>query len=494
MNKPFVSIASVLMLGLILAQSAQAQTGTDIAYLIEITDTSFLPSTIYAGDIVSLAVEVKDKGNFLSIADLRASLDLGGQFEAVQMEDEIPLILKGTTKTLIFKFRVKEDTIPGYYPGLITMTYIRGDTEIEMTETQSVTVPVSKTEKNLDVTLEPGVINPGNQTEIVFTIKNVAGTPVSNLSFSWEEENNLVLPVGSNNKRHVSVLRAGEEAKVSYVAAADPNITTGIYPLNVTISFTDIDGTQTQESQVGLIVGGKTDFEVSAEMLSTGQVSISIANVGSNNADAVVVRIPDQAGVTVSGSTASILGNLNKGDFTLANFQMRVTSNQERQFPTGNRDTTTGAGVPSNRGTLLVEIDYTDTTGERQKVEKELELNTVFSETTTGTETYTAASRFSRQRGADNSYIAWALLATLLVGAAGFNRFKAGNKKWKRLGKVLGAIATMFIVVIFPMGSNILAAIAAAMASALLLGWYFSEKHVERALGKARQFFKKQKE
>ncbi len=494
MNKEIiVSVLALFFAGAIFFHPVEAAIPPDPAFLIDVTATSFLPSTIHAGDTVSMAVDIKNKGITTSIESLSAELDLGNQFEAIDVEDSISQIKPGATKTLVFKFMVKEETFPGHYPVFLAMNYPRaGETA---TESQSILVSVSATEKNIDVTLEPRVINPGNQTGVFFALKNVGGTSVSNISFSWEEANDLVLPVGSDNKRYISILQPNEEKKVSYTVAADPNIEPGIYPLDITMKFIDVNGTKTQASQIGLIVGGTTDFEVSAEILSSGQLSISIANVGSNNAGAVVVRVPEQPGISVSGSNTAILGNLNKGDFTLANFQARTTGfSAAASTATGFRqrmaaqpgttaaqsDATDAATARATANSLLVEIDYTDTTGERQSVQKETSL-TPAATTTDGTTSTTMG--FRNRQANTYGFIPWILLAVFLGGAAAFNKYRAGNRDWKKLAKLLAIIAVLFLAVIFLFGSDLIAAAVVSVISAILLAWFF---------GLAR-FFRKQK-
>lgn len=465
MNKKIGLVFSLLTL-VILAQTVCAV--SDFSYLIEIEDTSFLPSTIHAGDTVSLAVDVHDRGTVVSIEDLNGVLDIGNLFEAIDLEDNIPLIKPGSTKTLVFKFKVRENTLPGYYPVFLTMNYVRNDGLVR--ETQSINVPVSHSGKNLEVTIEPKVINPGNQTEVTFSIKNIAGTMISNIAFYWDEENDLVLPLGSDNKRYVSELESNEEIALNYTVAADPNIEPGIYPLDVTLSFTDFNGTQTQTSEVGLIVGGGTDFEVSAEMLNTGQLSISIANVGSNNAGAVVAKIPNQEGIRINGSSTAILGNLNKGDFTLANFEMRSTDFMQRQQPT--QDTQpSGFGNARN---LLLEINYTDTTGERHSVQKTIELNQSFSGTQDAS-MMSSGLRGRMRQSTDYSLIAWILLVSFVGGGFALNKFKAGNSNWKKLWAILAAILVLFLITIFLLNSDIAVLAIVSIVSLALLAWFFQK-------------------
>jgi len=382
MKNGFLSVFLVLLIGIFSLNTAHAAT---LAYAVEVTDTNFLPSTVYAGDFISLKVSVYNRNNAIPVYDLNAELDIGDEFEPISLTDSIGTIAQRTTKVLLFQFRAEESTLPGYYPAMITMTYRSGEALSIFKETYSVQVPVSMAGKNLDVLVSPNVINPGKQTNVSFTIKNIGQAPVSNISFSWTEENDLVLPLGSDNKRYLSIIEAEKELEISYLVAADPNIEPGIYPLDISMTFTDAEGTKTQTSQVGLIVGGGTDFEVSAEMSSSNQLSISIANVGSNNAGAVVVRIPSQEGIRISGSSASILGNLNEGDYTLANFQIggsmggargAMGAMGTRQKPADTKETETK--TPIGPRELIIEIDYTDTTGERQVLEKTVDIDLDF--------------------------------------------------------------------------------------------------------------------
>jgi len=485
MNKKIISMILLALIALSLPQAVNA--AGDYAYLAEVTSTSFLPETIHAGDVVSIAVDIKNKGTSYSIEDFNAELDLARQFEPVETTENLEVIIAGATKTIVFKFRVKENTLPGYYNVLLNMNYLR--TGEEVNQTQNISVPVSGTEKNLDVVIEPKVINPGKQTELIFTLTNIGGTPVSNISLSWEEENDLVLPLGSDNKRYISLIEAGGAVSVSYTVAADPNISTGIYPLDINISFIDVDGTKTQKSQVGLIIGGTTDFEVSAET-SSGQLSLSIANIGSNNASSVVVKIPKQTGITITGSDTQILGNLNKGDYTIANFSLGgvnafTAENTTAEAPTrsliripgtgrtqgeqtsdetqtGNEEMTPNMNFNANE--LTVQIEYTDTTGERQITTKKVSLSSGAT-ATTGFVT-------ARQTGNQNLIPGIVLLVLVVGGGILFNKFKA-KKNWKKTGIVLGGITALYLISIFFLNFDLIGLLLVSVFSVVLLWWYF---------------------
>ncbi|MFH0970543.1 MAG: hypothetical protein V1776_03730 [Candidatus Diapherotrites archaeon] len=472
----------------------------EFAYLAEIQGTTFLPNTIYAGDVVSLAVDVHNKGASITIQDLNGLLDIGEQFDPMDIEDGASSILPDATKTLVFTFRIKADTPPSHYPTLLTLSYIRNG--VPVTENHEIIIPVSGAEKNIDVTLEPRIINPGNQTNVTFTLTNVGGTAVSNISFSWTEESSLILPVGTDNKRYIPIIPAGEKATLQYTVAADPNITTGIYPLSINVSFTDSNGDQEQASEIGVIIGGKTDFEVSGEMVSN-QLSVSIANIGSNNAGAVVAKLLN---VSSSGSNISILGNLNKGDFTIATFQLGTASGLSG---TGTMDTSTlpqGSGTdgfgsgfqgrPTGRGdtnmfappiprTLELEIAYTDTTGERQTVTKTISLSANSLNSGIGQTNRAMSTGLS-------PLLAWGLLAVVLIGGIGYNHFKA-KREWTSLLKVLAGIVVVFLISILLLNRNEIAIGVSCILSLIGLVLFFRNDWREKAKTLLNRSSKKEK-
>ena len=76
-NKKNLILTTILLIALVQTVSAVP----DFGKLTEITSTNFLPETIRAGDIVSLAIDIKNRGSSITIIDLNATLDLGNQFK-----------------------------------------------------------------------------------------------------------------------------------------------------------------------------------------------------------------------------------------------------------------------------------------------------------------------------------------------------------------------------------------------------------------------------
>jgi len=195
---------------------------------------------------------------------------------------------------------------------------------------------------------------------------------------------------------------------------ASPAITPGVYPLAITMVYTDDTGnTQTITSDVGIQVSGGTNFEIIMQQSSTTGTTFAVANTGANTASSVIVSIPKQASYASSGASSVSLGNLDAGDYTLATFQLTSmnlnTTSTGDTTPTGrpgfNLDT---SEMPSDfdpsmfeqmrnqsfmgaaGSNLIIEVSYTDLYGIRQTVENEVEVTSMSSSGSTS-----MTSRFS---------------------------------------------------------------------------------------------------
>lgn len=338
---------------------------SDVYYLIDITDTTFIPNDIHTGDIVSLAVDVKDVGTIYDIVNLKGTLDLGTKFESIQNVSELPLIKAGTTKTLTFKFKVNDDTEQGYYPIELDMEYLRNNELVK--ESQEIVVSVSNISKTISIETQTKKISPGEQTTMSFVLTNLSASEITNIDFSWSDSSDIILPIGSDDRKHISSIKSKESAIITYDVVTDPSTTTGIYPLSLSLSYNDTNGSRTITSTMGIIVGGGTDFDLSIESDGSNSYTINVVNIGKNDADAVSLVIPKQQGFTTTSTNTAVLGEINKGDFTVANFTIIKST-----IPiTNSKD----ANVKQNNNSdIIFEINYTDTLGDRQKATKTISM------------------------------------------------------------------------------------------------------------------------
>lgn len=100
----------------------------------------------------------------------------------------------------------------------------------------------------------------------------------------------------------------------------------------------------------------QTDFDLVIQESSGTDVSIAIANIGKNTANSLIVRIPEQDNYGVSGTNGQMVGNLDSGDYTIVSFTLAQV----------------GRSTDSNP--LQVQLDYTDSIGERRSLIKNIQF------------------------------------------------------------------------------------------------------------------------
>jgi len=238
---------------------------------------------------------------------------------------------------------------------------------------------------------------PGEQTKLTFKLENTGDSNLYNIIFSWEEKTGNILPIGSSNTQSLDSLNDGDDEKFDFNIFASASASPGLYELTFTIRFDNENGTTiTETSNAGIIVGGQTDFDVSVSDISSSGVILSVANVGKNPANSVIVIIPEQSNFKVSGSSSSIIGNLDKGDYSVASFQIN--------------------SLTRSSSNLNVEIQYTDTIGARQTVMKTVEIQQTSAQITSSAgQSTTTGYSVTNNSGNSNTWLIIAFFISMIL-------------------------------------------------------------------------------
>jgi hypothetical protein len=312
-----------------------------------------VPDPGIPGDIVELRLALQNIGG-APTKNLIVELLPAYPFELVAGEPSAQAvgIIGGETygddvKIIKFRLRIDKDAQKGSHM-LDVRYHDEGGTAYTM-----IAVPVEIANREIAeiIHINRTVLVPGAQDVLKFTINNVGKAPINDLTFSWESQNNVVLPVGSSNAKYVGHIPVGGKAEVEYKVIADTSTSPGLYQLNLMLASREAN----ISTKAGIYIGGDTDFDLSLSESSGTSYSFSIANIGSNPAYSVVIRVPKQPGWRASIPDSSILGNLDTGDYTVATFTLE-------------RLGTSSEGVS-------LEIDFTNTMGKRKVVQKSILLN-----------------------------------------------------------------------------------------------------------------------
>jgi hypothetical protein len=413
---------------------------------LQVNLTNQNPDTARPGEPVELTVSVQNIGsnNLKNIAVLiepkmgSSSLYPFSQISGESLEQSIPYLnaRQDNNDAAVLKFKLMTDAnaAAGTYDiDIITTATDDGSSSNTITTTKTIQLEVKGKEYAQIVTINKAGIDVGKEEPLEFIITNTGNSPLKNMVISWEDPKGVILPVYSDNTKYIKYLEPNQSVAVDYFVMADVNAVPGLYSLDVTLAFeNDQSETQNIKTTAGLFVGGATDFDVSFSESSQGDVSLSIANVGNNMAYAVKVSVPDQEGYRVSGSSSTIVGNLQKGDYTIASFN--VTSAQAAGGYTGTAHDTANASDAAgdnetsssmNSNPLKVQIEYTDAKGERITLDKDVAVQTSASTGFGGSR----GSRGNRSSGFSSSL---PYIVVIVIAGAGvflYRRQKKGAKK-----------------------------------------------------------------
>ncbi|MEE8402277.1 MAG: hypothetical protein V3R93_00840 [Candidatus Hydrothermarchaeaceae archaeon] len=258
----------------------------------------------------------------------------------------------GGSITTLYKFKVPPNTSSGTYAARFTVHKYSVDS-IEKMIVEHVLIEVQAPTSLKIKAVDPASFRPGEKTVMTFTLENTGSSSINDVMLSWQMSGDTILPFGSDNKIAISSLEAGQEITFPVNIAVGPGVTTGLYAITIESTFYDQTGArQSVNSTVGITIEGTTDFDVIVQEVSGTAVSLSIANVGVDSASSISVKIPRQDSFSVVGSSEAFMGNLDPGDYSVASFQL----------------------VSKQKGSLAVEISYTDITGNRATIQKEVPL------------------------------------------------------------------------------------------------------------------------
>lgn len=235
---------------------------------------------------------------------------------------------------------------------LSVSAFAQSPTNVFNTSSGTVYTDVSYIQTSL-VNQDPYPADPGAYVNLLFKIENRGTVSANNVSVELLPEYPFSLDPGVNpvtNLGTVGSLQIGNNAfLVNYNVRVDENAING--ENEIKLKYSTGDGSTYNNATFDVDISNpRTTFAVIAQDAST----LAIANTGNNTAMAVIIGIPDQPNFRVNGTTDSILGNLNAGDYTLATFQI---------IPVRSNNSST---VSNN---LTVEVSYTDTLGIRRTVD-----------------------------------------------------------------------------------------------------------------------------
>lgn len=302
----------------------------------------------------------------------------------------------GAPHSIPVKVYISPNISIGIYPFHITTTYYDASgMEHNVNSSLGISVGGASPAKLSIDSIYPASFRAGERTKADITVFNAGNEPLKDIVLTWETPNREILPMASDNKLDLPSIEPYQKIKIPVDLAVSPIVAPGIVALLFKATYFDLSDTQHNDNMtVGVAIGGTTDFAVSLQSVSISSsglagssssgaagssgvqnnlISLSVSNIGVNPAASIIVKIPKQAAFASVGTSEVSLGNLNPGDFTVAQFQIAsaTATAQRPSNETGGRALRPAA----TDGNLTVEISYTDTDGNRNTVANKVLLS-----------------------------------------------------------------------------------------------------------------------
>lgn len=354
----------IFIMIIILFSSATLAQVIQTDYQLDASLVNQFPDPARAGNIVEIRINLENVG-LKMVTDAIAELQPKFPFSLVTGEEAVRAIEtlpsypdEAASRILLYRVLVHPDAPEGQHDLKFRYSLDGGNMWI----VEKFKIDVTTKEFAQIIYIDKTRITPGKETELIFTVNNIGNAPLTNMVFSWTEEEDVVLPVSTDNTRYIKFLDASDSIDLKYTVIANPTAERGLYSLDLKLVFDTKNetGQATKEeinTKAGILVGGGTDFDIAFSESSGGEIALSIANIGENDATSVKISIPEQESFVVQGGSSVIIGNLNTGDFTIATFRI-ISSSVDRQ----------------TTDDLTVEVFYTDSFGDRHTLQKSIPL------------------------------------------------------------------------------------------------------------------------
>lgn len=405
-----------IILFVALAGASDAAVSSPSSAYLNVSLVSQTPDPALAGEMVELRFVVENSGG-QATNGLKLELQPSYPFVEIPGEEYVKSV------SAMRAYQTGADAVPIKYKVRVDKDAIKGINEIKLKVSEDgsdvsvireFVIEVSGSDNAQTIYLDKSLLTPGEETPLKFTITNAGSSPLQNLVFSWSEANGYILPVYSDNTKYVKYIDVGKSADLDYTVVADVNADPGLYKLDLTLTYENDQGASEELSmKTGIFIGGETDFDVTFSESTSGTTSLSVANTGNNPALSVTVRVPNQQSYSVTGSTSSIIGNLDKGDYTIVSFQISSAALGRMNRTAGQSQTPPDASQIAQNSNLKVQIDYTDTTGKRHTLEKSVPIQFRSADSASATGAY---GNFNSSRQSSNqimNYLPYIIVAAI---------------------------------------------------------------------------------
>lgn len=305
-------------------------------YQLHIASYSYKPSTVYAGNEVSIAVSVYNKSTIVA-RDVNMEIFPSGYFKGLEVEKSIGKIFSKETKTVAFRVKAADDIPAGTYNLSVRMTYNSGNGYV----TDYETIPVAVSEiyrislENLSVSdFYPHI---GETVVIRIDVKNTGSIEARNVSteFSLLGSSDFgKFIVLSDTVKETESLGVGKNKTFEFKLKPSEKIVPGVFSFKLAAKC--LDCKETASEKFALHVYGYPELFISGVDYSvkgrdtkkliqgdTFSLSVQLDNAGKEEVKKTHIDITTDEDIV--GTKKSYVGTIDADDSSAGLFDLDIS-------------------------------------------------------------------------------------------------------------------------------------------------------------------------
>lgn len=257
--------------------------------------------------------------------------------------------------TLYYRLQVDPDALPGSEEIKLRYSFDDGATWTTVDPFDLRIASHTTTLSVESITVTPERLSPGEKATIVMTLKNNADEVLKDikvkLNFISIVEGGTTLqytelpfaPVGSSNEMAVAQISPGKTVDVTFAVAVSGDADSKVYKVPLLLTYMDKDeneySTDETTTFLGLVVDSEPEYKLALKDTevytagSTGEIVISLSNVGSSEIKYLSMELLDGEHYDVISPPMTYVGNLESDDFETAEFTIYVDSKAKDSVP-----------------------------------------------------------------------------------------------------------------------------------------------------------------
>ncbi|MFT4311673.1 MAG: COG1361 S-layer family protein [Candidatus Woesearchaeota archaeon] len=194
-----------------------------------------------------------------------------------------------------------------------------------------------------NVQVDPAKIKIGETFEVSLDVNNLGTQFLNNVQLRLITDNTGFVPIGSSNQKVIRQIPGQGEGSFSFTFLADSSTQVRAYTIPAILTYTDNLGRAYEQStNIGLSIDGTPKYLTNIERSeiitsgSSGEIVVSVSNIGKGNMNFVVLELMDTQDYTVltpRSSAKDYLGNLESDDFQTSQYQIHVKNTDKEEIP-----------------------------------------------------------------------------------------------------------------------------------------------------------------